>query len=51
MKGILELVRPAIGPMRHTIHMQMSVVGLSANRKQTTRHLAIIDISVSAYEF
>jgi hypothetical protein len=49
--GVLELVRPAVGPVRYSIQMQMSVVGVFANRQQTTRHLAIIDISVSAYEF
>ena len=49
--GALELVRPIIGPNRYTIQMEMSVLTQYSQRQLSTRHLAMVDITVSAYEF
>ena len=53
LKGNLELTRPVSGPARYSLQMRMSVVTLysQSQRQLTTRHLAFIEISVSAYEF
>lgn len=50
-KGALELVRPIIGPNRYTIQMEMSVLTQYSQRQLSTRHFAMVDITVSAYEF
>ena len=60
--GTLQLIRPALGPLRHHLRLQMSVVttslllptrpnGTSQRRELTTRHLLLVDVSVSAYDF
>ncbi|KZS09080.1 putative Fibulin-1/sw [Daphnia magna] len=49
--GALQLVRPIRGPNRYTLYMEMSVLTQYSNRRQITRHLALVVISVSAYEF
>ena len=51
MIGALQLVRPITGPNRYTLHMEMSVLTQYSHRQQVTRHLAMVVITVSAYEF
>lgn len=51
LTGALQLVRPIRGPNRYTLYMEMSVLTQYSNRRQITRHLALVVISVSAYEF
>lgn len=49
--GSLQLTQAVIGPCRYSIQIQMNVISFYNSIQQTTRHLAFVDISVSAFEF